>query len=226
MQKRRINLHIKPFLVVVSVLLILFTVAFFRARPMIRTVARHHTDNVLSDAVNYGISSALETGQYTYKDLAVISRAEDGAFLGLEINTVRLNALKLDIADGISQYLKKHGNDRFSLPVGNLLLSEYTNGLGPRIRLPIEISAISCVTYDNRFEAVGINQSCHKIYMNIQFRPCVMTIGSTDEFSVSISVPVAQTVIVGKVPNSYMSIADKADTYLAKDLQSFSDEGD
>ncbi len=223
MKKYRYSNRLLYIFIFLLILIIISVALFFKVRPVICNVAHDRSDDLLSAAANEGIASALATGKYSYDKLTVVSRSSEGKILGIELNTVQINALKLDIVDGINKVLAGKTVGRFSLPIGTLLGSQYTNGFGPRVRIPYEVSTTSALTFDNQFLSVGINQSLHRIYICITFHACLMTVGSTEHFTVSLSVPVAQTVIVGEVPESYTTITDGSGEHVVDNIINFAD---
>ena len=90
------------------------------------------------------------------------------------------------------------------IPLGSLILPEVLSGRGPEI--PIKIISIrnSDAYFESSFSQAGINQTLHKLSMNVLVDVSVLVLGKTENFTVKSQVVVAETVIVGNVPNTYL----------------------
>ena len=90
------------------------------------------------------------------------------------------------------------------IPLGNLFGSKLFSGTGPYI--PVKIMSVTSVnsSLENEFLSVGINQTMHKIYIDAIIDLSVMVPGYESVVSVSTTVLIAETVIVGKVPDTYI----------------------
>ena len=88
------------------------------------------------------------------------------------------------------------------VPLGSLFLPEFLSGKGPSF--PIEILSIrnSEAWFSSDFEEAGINQTIHKIIMHVSIDVAVLVLGKTDYFTISSQVVIAETIIVGQVPDT------------------------
>ena len=89
------------------------------------------------------------------------------------------------------------------IPLGSIFLPEFLSGRGPQI--PVNILSIrnSEATFSSSFTQAGINQTLHQLIMEIFVDVTVLVLGETNSFTVSSHVVVAQTIIVGHVPDTY-----------------------
>ena len=90
------------------------------------------------------------------------------------------------------------------IPLGSLILPEFLSGKGPDI--PIQILSIrnSDASFSNNFSEAGINQTLQQLTMHVQVDVTVLVLGETRSFTVSSEVVVAETIIVGQVPQTYL----------------------
>ena len=93
--------------------------------------------------------------------------------------------------------------DDLGIPLGSLFLPEIFSGKGPVI--PVEILSIrnSDASFSSAFTEAGINQSLQQLNMHVSVDVTVLVLGETKSFTISSQVVVAETIIVGDVPNTY-----------------------
>ena len=89
------------------------------------------------------------------------------------------------------------------IPIGNLILPEFLSGRGPNI--PVNIISIrnSDAAFYSNFTEAGINQTLQQILMSVSVDVTVLVLGRTESFTVASQVVVAETVIVGQVPDTF-----------------------
>jgi len=87
-----------------------------------------------------------------------------------------------------------------------LILPELFSGAGPR--LPVKIMSVSTsdAEFRNEFSEAGINQSLQQIMMDVTISMTVLTPMGTETVTASSEVVIAETVIVGSVPDSYVKV--------------------
>jgi hypothetical protein len=90
------------------------------------------------------------------------------------------------------------------VPLGSLILPEFLSGKGPDI--PVKILAIrnSEASFNSNFTQAGINQTLHQIIMELSVDVTVLVLGETNSFTVISHVVVAETIIVGQVPDTFL----------------------
>jgi sporulation protein YunB len=60
--------------------------------------------------------------------------------------------------------------------------------------------------YESIFESAGINQTRHKIYVQVYVKLKVIIPTKNDEIEVKGEIPIAETIIVGKIPNTSINL--------------------
>ena len=114
----------------------------------------------------------------------------------------QVNRLKADVLNTInSQLLQAAG--AVEVPAGDLFLPELFSGRGPGI--PVRILSIgrSQADFVSHFTQAGINQTLHKLSMQIRIEGTALVLGRVFHFTASGTVLVAETVIVGQVPHTF-----------------------
>ena len=169
--------------------------------PLVRDLAVARARNAVSAAVQAAVAARMEAGELA--DLVRLEKDEAGLVAAAVTDVGRLNALQAALAADVIAYLREPGTADLGIPLGNLMPTPLFSGLGPR--LPVRILSVSDaeVRLRSRFSSAGINQTLHRLLLELSARVRVLIPAGTVETAVWVSVPVSETVIVGRVPDSY-----------------------
>ena len=153
----------------------------------------------MSNAVNRivvdAVRDAIDSGQVDYNVLIHLEKDETGRVAALESNMAAFNRLRSQIADEILRRLSEVSTSERSIPVGTLTGSTLLAGRGPCIRVRMQAVGSTDASLRNAFSAAGINQTRHQILLSVDVY--------TASTKVSNEIAVAETVIVGSVPETY-----------------------
>ncbi len=173
-------------------------------RPVIQAIATTQISNVVADMVNHAVSDYVSEGEFQYEDFITLERGAEGQITALTSNMANLNHLRSTIlaqvvADVSALYL-----ERVNLPLGNLTGINLFSGLG--LPIPLEIASVGSATAElsHAFTAAGINQTHHQILLHISVALVIVMPGGNAPTQVSAQIPVAETILVGEVPDTYM----------------------
>ena len=115
-----------------------------------------------------------------------------------------INRLKTDILNIINDEILSLDTSHLGIPIGSLFLPEFFSGRGPSI--PVRILSIrnSDASFSSDFSQAGINQTLHQLTMEVSVDVAVLVLAGISSFTVTSEVVVAQTVIVGDVPGTFL----------------------
>ena len=90
------------------------------------------------------------------------------------------------------------------IPLGSLILPQFFSGKGPHI--PVHILSIrnSDASFASNFSQAGINQTLHQLTMVVSIDVAMLVLAKTSSFTITSEVVVAETVIVGQVPQTFL----------------------
>ncbi len=160
---------------------------------------RSITTVAVNDAVYYTLSD-----QIRYEDLVTVDRGADGNIQAISANSFQINRIARDTAYMSQQNLKKMSEDGIEIPLGAFSGIEAWAGFGPRINIKIiPISNVEC-RFVSEFESAGINQTKHSIYLEIVADISIIMPSGTSNFASLTPVLVCESVLVGKVPDTYL----------------------
>ena len=182
--------------ILVLVLLLLVGVLVSLAQTQVR--------NSTSDLINDAINKQIESGNIQYDRIVYFEKDLEGRITALKTNMSEVNRLKTEILNRINEDILAMDADQLGIPLGSLVLPEVFSGRGPGI--PVEILSIrnSDASVSSRFTEAGINQTLQQLIMEVSVDVTVLVLGKTDSFTVTSQVVVAETVIVGQVPNTFL----------------------
>lgn len=190
------------FLLLVVTLLIL---GLFRSRfvPVLCQLAQARVKTTTSSLIERAVSQQIASGNIQYDRIVFFEKDVSGKITALKTNMLEVNRLKSTILEQINEQILALDASEIGVSMGSLLLPEVFAQKGPVI--PVRVLAIrnSGARFDSHFSQAGINQTLHQLHMVIQVEGTVLVLGQTVSFSVSSDVMVAETVIVGDVPNSF-----------------------
>lgn len=187
--------------------LVVLVLIWFRVRyhDAIFALAQTQVRNATSDLINDSIDKQIDLGNIHYDRIVYFEKDLEGKITALKTNMAEVNRLKTAILNLVNDEILAMDTSRLSIPLGSLALPELFSGRGPAI--PVEIIAIrnSDGSFGSSFLEAGINQTIHQITMEVIVDVTVLVMGKAEEFTVGSQVVVAETVIVGQVPNTFFN---------------------
>ena len=187
-------------LLAVAVLLVLRT----KYRKVLTELAQTQVKNVTSDLINDAVDREIAEGTIQYDRLVYFEKDLEGRITALKTNMGEINRLKTETLALINQEILDMDSSALGVPIGSLVLPEVFAGRG--FSIPIEILTIrnSDASFSSCCSQAGINQTLQQMKMDVFVDVTVLILGSTESFTVTSQVVVAETVIVGQVPNTYL----------------------
>ena len=191
-----------------AIVLVLCAVGFFslrdRYRDVIADLARTQVMNTTSDLTNDAIGRQIDAGNITYDRIVYFEKDLNGKITALKTNMSEANRLRTEILDLINEEILALDTADIGIPLGSLFLPEFLSGKGPVI--PVRVLSIrnSDAKFVSQFSQAGINQTLHRLNMEVTIDVAVLVLGETNSYAVSSQVVVAETIIVGDVPQTFL----------------------
>ena len=202
-QRNRLRLIVAVTVIIISGLTLLFRI---RLAPMAEQLIETQVDNQASDAINAAIADQIAEGEFDYDRMVTIEKDANGNVAAIRTNIGELNRLKTSVLQRMDEELEQLSMEQLGVPIGSVLLPELLSGRGPLV--PVRVLAVrtSDASFRNSFQAAGINQTLHSIYIDIHVCITILTWTGTSEINVDSAVVAAETVIVGTVPTTYFGM--------------------
>ena len=194
------------FLLLVVLLLGLLSFLYLRGRyySVITNLAQTQVTNATSDLINDAVAAQISQGNIAYDRIVYFEKDLNGRITALKTNIGEVNTLKTETLNIINDEILESENFDVGIPIGSLILPELLSGRGPKI--PVQILSVrnSDATFESNFTHAGINQTMHRLNMCVLVDVAVLVLGKTVNFTVSSQVVVAETIIVGDVPDTFL----------------------
>lgn len=199
---RLVLMRLLVFIIFIAVIFVLFRWKYGEAiRGLSETMVRNTTSDLINDAVD----KQIENENIRYDRIVYFEKDLDGKITALKTNMSEVNRLKTDILNIINDEILATDTSSLGIALGSLILPEVFSGRGPEI--PVQITSIrnSDAAFTSTFKEAGINQTLHQLNMVVSVDVAVLVLGKTNYFTVESQVIVAETVIVGHVPGTYLN---------------------
>lgn len=198
---RRLRTIVILILLLAMVILLLFRWKF---NQPVRDLAQAQVINATSDLINDAIDRQIEAGDIQYDRIVYFEKDLNGAITALKTNMSEVNRLKTNTLNIINDEILALDQSDLGVPMGCIFLPEFFSGRG--ITLPVQIIAIrnSDAYFESYFTQAGINQTLHRLNMCVLVDVSILVLGHTASFTVTSEVVVAETIIIGDVPDTFL----------------------
>ena len=192
------------FYLTAAVLLSGFLLLRRRLWPVVMELAQTQVTNTTSDLINDAISEQIAQGNIRYDRIVFFEKDLNGRITALKTNMSEVNRLKTDILNLINDEILAQDTEHLGVALGSLILPEFLSGKGPDI--PVRLLSIrnSDARFRSFFSEAGINQTLQQLTMDVMVDVTILVLGQTKSFPVTSQVVVAETVIVGDVPDTFL----------------------
>lgn len=189
------------FFLLLSVIAALFLFRWKFNQP-VRELAQAQVINATSDLINDAIDRQIEAGDIQYDRIVYFEKNLNGAITALKTNMSEVNRLKTNTLNIINDEILALDQTDIGVPIGSIFLPELFSGRGKTI--PVQIIAIrnSDGYFESHFTQAGINQTLHRLNMCVVVDVSILVLGRSASFTVSSEVVVAETIIIGDVPDT------------------------
>ena len=143
---------------------------------------------------------------YNYDSMFSIEKDEEGNVSMIQMNMYRVNIIISDIAYNIQEQMKKPENSAISIPIGTFLGIDLLSGYGPNVKMRVVLLGTVETDLKSEFIAQGINQTLHRVYLQIDCPVQILSSYKTIEENISNQSLLAENVIVGKIPSTYYNL--------------------
>lgn len=192
------------FSTIVIVMIVSFSTILNSTRPILDTLFKDKAKSVATIICNEESTKIITN--YQYEDLITIHRDKDNNITMIQSNITPINYIISDVGEKIQKRINETEKEKIHINLGSFLGSKLLSGIGPNI--PIKISLVGNVETDLRseFKAEGINQTIHRIYLQVDCKINILTPYQVTQESISNQVLIAENIIVGKIPEAFYNL--------------------
>ena len=186
---------------ILLIIFVLFIIVFnMQIKPVMEAATSNQSKIIAVNMINQAVLNQLEKNSVSYENLITVGRATDGTVQSITTNVIEMNKLKANILTDVQNKL---GNDAYInvwIPYGTFLGGDIFYGRGPKVPLKIMLNGNATADFKSSFSSAGINQTRHQIYLDVSASVYSYLPGFRTATDVKTNVLVAETVIVGSVP--------------------------
>lgn len=186
----------------ISGILLLFILhIIFNVNPIIEQVSEKEVKALTSVAVNSACNEVIS--DYLTLDMVEYLIDKDGNLQMVTTNTALINAISRKALDASQQRITALGQEGIPIPLGSLSGITLFSGQGPDIFIKVFPIGSVNATFTSEFVAAGINQTRHKIMLNICADVKVVLPGTDNVINTETQILLCENLIIGKVPDIY-----------------------
>ena len=201
--KWKIPSLIMVFTLLGMILIIGFWIVETHLKPTLLTIAETKATLLATQSINNVISESVNLGIDPQK-LVNVTLDSRGRVVLVQSNTMEFNKIAAETTIKVQNTLKEIGAEKIMIPMGQIVGSQLLASVGPNITVTIIPIGTVQVKVVDKFEQAGINQTRHMVYLiaTTQIRIVVPLVSKS--VSVNTQVPIAEYVVVGEVPSTYV----------------------
>ena len=171
------------------------------------SAAKVKTNKLLNDKVYNFINNS----NINYSNIANITYDVDNNVKSIKIDSSAVNKIKSGIVLSIQNEIINNNSFDISIPVGTIFGNSFTVNRGPSIPINIVMSSDVESNVESVFEGSGINQTLHRILLNIKINIYMVMPWYRSNSTFETNFVIAETVIVGKVPDAFTVVIESED---------------
>lgn len=177
-----------------------------KLRPVVAEIAAAQAQNSMTAVVENAVTAGLATRQVSYSDFVTIQRDGGGAVTALTTDMARINLLRVELVAAILEALEEVDISDVQVPLGSLFDMEPLWAKGPTLKARAMTVGTVRAEFDSQFTSAGVNQTLHRIWMVVTVPMTLLLPGGEVEVLLNTRLCVAETVIVGQVPDTYLQL--------------------
>nr|WP_276717372.1 sporulation protein YunB [Caloranaerobacter azorensis] len=200
----------KTFIILVAILVLIvygFIIIDRNIKPTVLAICEAKARMIATQAINDAVRAKINE-DINYNDLIFVKYDNQGKITMMQANTVLMNSIASEVALEVQENMRQIAASNIKIPLGNALNSQILSQWGPKININIVPQGTVTVDFTTEFEESGINQTRHKVFLTIKTNVRIIVPLTSDIIQVSTNVPIAETVIVGDVPQYYIKVPE------------------
>lgn len=183
-----------------------FIILDITLRSAFYNIAEIRAIQMSTEAIYKTLQQEVSSENIQYQDFIFIHKDNQGHVALMQANTVMVNRVAARITMSTQTALEELRCQSFEIPLGEILGIPLLANYGPRISYRIMPMGTVRVNIVDQFEAAGINQTRHKIYLNFATNVRIVIPSKSGEAVVATQMPLAESIIVGNVPNTFVNV--------------------
>lgn len=202
-----------PMVIIISLLILIFLIIYLfnivenNLQPTIVQMAEAKANLIANEAIHKVLYDKV-LANVNYSDLVHVHKDSQQRITMMQANTIKISRIVSQANLEIKESLRHLEDETFQIPLGSALNSQILANYGPRINVKIIPVGTVHISFHDEFEQAGINQVRHILSLDITSTVKIVVPLVTKEISVDNRIPIAETIIVGEVPQTYFGLSN------------------
>ena len=198
--------------ILIIIIIIIGSIASFVAEsyPIFKSSCVNAAASRAVNIVNEEVQNAMQS--YTYDDLIQIEKDENENVTLIKANTLLINRLISEITGNLQKRIDGAPTAKVYINYGSVSGISILKNLGPQFEIELESAGSVDAHTKSEFQSTGVNQSLHRIFLEINTEVNILTPLGTFAKEISPEILLTEAVIVGKVPESYYNLEGLSQT--------------
>ena len=175
-------------------------------RPVVERTNEIECRAVVTDMINTAVTEELRRDDVDYDRLVELSTNDDGDVISVESNVMNINRLQANISTRLNRELERISAIDIEVPVGTLMGMQFLHGHGFDVGMSLQPIGYPKTQIISEFTEAGINQTRHRIIVQISVAVDAVVPGYSTDVTVSTAITAAETIIIGRVPDAYTHV--------------------
>ena len=201
---RKQKKKIQKVLISILIILLIIKLLFDYINPMFEEMCIAKAKSIAIQIINIKTQNSID--KIDYNDIVTIIKDNNGNITMVKANALSINRISVELTTDIQNAFENENQTSIYIPIGSIFGNEILSNVGPQIPIQINPTGVVTTQFRSEFEAAGINQTIHRIYLYTVCKINIITPLRTMSNEVTSEVIVAESVIVGPVPDSYYNL--------------------
>lgn len=208
-RRRRLGNRLLALLSVLCVLAAgLLLYGFSNLNPTLLRMAEARSRQLAVEAINVALNEVMGEG-VLYTDLMTVVMDQSGNVSMIQANTMRMNDLAAQVSLVAQRNLGQLADQGVKIPLGSAMGIGMFSGTGPDITVRVVPVGWVTTRFTTQFQAAGINQTRHEITLETTTTMSIVVPMGASPVSLTVTVPIAESIIVGTVPDTYINTTEE-----------------
>ena len=204
---RRLGLKLIALALILIGLLFIADLSF---RPIVETVNAYECHETVSRIINNAVLAEIDRVGAEYSTLVNLSTNNEGEVISVESNVMNINRLKTEVAERVEREIERLSAINIEIPIGTLTGVQLLHGRGFNVGMSVQPLGYATTSIISEFTSAGINQTLHRIVIEINADVDAIIPGFSTRVPVSTTIVAAETDIVGRVPEAYTHVVTES----------------
>lgn len=198
----------KKGLIAISAVLLLLIIVILHiminVNPIIEQVSEKEVKALATTAVNSACDEVVAT--YLVNDMIDYIMDDSGNLQMVSTNTATMNAISRKAIEASQTKIATLGKQGVPIPLGSLSGITFLSGQGPNVYIKVFPIGSVNASFSSEFISSGINQTRHKIILNVYADIRVVMPGASNVVKTETQILLCENLIIGKVPDTYFDM--------------------